>query len=405
MTIITTHSELMEVCRDIDEGGRFSMDLEFIPERTYDPELCLVQVATDRGAHIIDPLVLRELDPLWERIANPDILKVLHAAEQDLILMYSWSQLIPKNIFDTQIAAGFIGFGYPVGYGKLVQQTLGVQLTKTESFTDWMNRPLTKSQIEYALDDVHHLLPLYDKIMKKLKAMERVDWVDEECRRYTREGYYVKDRSNDFFRIKGANNLNRRSLAVLRELTDWRHLEASKTNKPLRTILQDGTLLEFARRPPKEMADLQRVRGFRPDQARVFGAGLMKAVSAGLAVPDSELPQWPQNRIPSKAELLIADVLFTMLKVICYQVDIAAELVATRSTLEALARAYIDEKLDESSLPIVKGWRYDLAGKQLIQFLLGADLQFSLTKGAEPIKMLVSHNETAKRPLPEVEKA
>lgn len=400
MTIITTKEALMEVCEEIDRAGRFSMDLEFIPERTYDPELCLVQVATDSSAHIIDPLVLRDLDPLWERVASPDILKVLHAAEQDLILVYSWSGLIPKNVFDTQIAAGFIGFGYPVGYGKLVQQVLGVQLTKTESFTDWMNRPLSKSQIEYALDDVHHLLPLYDKVMKKLASMKRVDWVEEECRRYAREAYYVKDRSNDFFRIKGANNLNRRSLAVLRELTDWRHLEAAKTNKPLRTILQDGTLLEFARRPPKEVSDLSRVRGIRPDQVRVYGAGLMKAIEAGMAVPDSDLPQWPQNRIPTKAELLIADVLFTMLKVTCYQVDIAAELVATRSTLEALSRAYVDDKLDESSLPIVKGWRYDLAGKQLIEFLLGADLNFSLTKGSEPIKMQVSHNGTASKTSP-----
>lgn len=400
MTIITTAEGLQEVCREIDEAQRFSMDLEFIPERTYDPELCLVQVATDTGAHIIDPLVLRQLDPLWERVANPQILKVLHAAEQDLILVYSWSGLIPKNVFDTQIAAGFIGFGYPVGYGKLVQQILGVQLTKTESFTDWMNRPLTKSQIEYALDDVHHLLPLYDKVMNKLKTMQRVDWVWEECQRYSREGYYVKDRTNDFFRIKGANNLNRRNLAVLRELTDWRHLEASKTNKPLRTILQDGTLLEFARRPPKEIADLSRVRGIRPDQVRVYGPGLIKAVATGLAIPDADLPQWPQNRIPSKAELLIADVLFTMLKVTCYEVDIAAELVATRSTLEALARAYVDDKLDESSLSIVKGWRYDLAGKPLIEFLLGADLKFSLTKGAEPIKMQVSHNENARKTSP-----
>ncbi len=387
MTIITRTPQLLELCEEIDAGGRFALDLEFIPERTYEAELCLVQVATDSDAFIIDPIALRDLGPIWERVADPNILTVLHAAEQDLDLAYGASDLLPTNVMDTQIAAGFVGFGYPVGYGKLLQQLLGITISKTESYTDWMNRPLSKSQVEYALDDVRHLLPMYDRLASMLSQLNRLDWVQEECRRYCDQGYYERDRSNDFFRIKGANSLNRRGLAVLRELSDWRHAEAYRLNRPLRSILPDAIMLEFARRPPRDLSDIQRIRGIRPDQVRQYGTGLMRAVAAGLVIADADCPRWPSAKVPSKRDMLTADILFTVLRVICFDLDIAPELVATRSILEALVRQHGEGALLESTLPILKGWRFDSAGKDLVLLLDGAVLSLQLCNEGHPVAM------------------
>lgn len=389
MTIVTKNPQLLEVCQKIDEAGRFALDLEFIPERTYAAELCLIQVATDHDAWIIDPLAVRDLKPIYERIADPKLLKVLHAADQDLEIVFNESGLVAQNIMDTQIAAGFIGFGYPIGYGKLLQQLIGISLSKSESYTDWTNRPLTPSQIEYAIDDVKHLLPMYDRIVAMLQERQRFDWVLEECKKYTQKTYYEKDRRNDFFRIKGANTLSRRGLAVLRELSDWRHDEAYRANRPLKSILQDGILLEFARRPPKDVSELQRIRGVRPDQLRQYGNGLLGAIRIGVDIPEGDLPRWPAARVPSKRDVLIADVLYTVLRVICFDLEIAPELVATRSVLEALVRQHNEGSLDESNLPVTKGWRHEMAGRSLIELLNGAELKLRFTDKEHPVKMQV----------------
>jgi ribonuclease D len=389
MTIVTKTNQLQEICQKLDAAGRFAMDLEFIPERTYAAELCLIQVATDQEAFIIDPLAVRDLNPIWERMADPKLLKVLHAADQDLDIVFHESGLVPENVMDTQVAAGFIGFGYPIGYGKLLQQLVGITLSKTESYTDWTNRPLTPSQIEYAIDDVKHILPMYDKIVQMLHERKRFDWVVEECKKYSQRSYYEKDRRNDFFRIKGANTLSRRGLAVLRELSDWRHEEAYRANRPLKSILQDGILLEFARRPPKNIADLQRIRGVRPDQLRQYGSGLLSAVQIGVDVPDDELPKWPTAKIPSKRDVLMADVLYTVLRVLCFDEEIAAELVSTRSILEALVRQHNEGLVEESKLPVLQGWRREMAGQELLDVLNGATLQMRFVGKDHPVELKV----------------
>jgi ribonuclease D len=385
MTIIVDNAELRKLCEEIDTSGRCAMDLEFIPERTYEPVLCLVQIATDHAAHIIDPLALPDLSMLWQRICDPRILVVLHAANQDLDLVYSMSGLIPQNIFDTQIGAGFGGFGYPIGYGKLLQQLLGVTIAKTESFTDWLGRPLTHSQIEYALEDVCHLLPMYDKLSTVLHEQGRFSWAQEECKRYVTAEKYERDRSQDYMRIKGASSLNRRGLAVLQALSDWRHKEAERLNKPTRSILSDNTIVELCRRPPQEVSDISRIRGIRPDQIRAMGTHLLKAIKIGMQIPEADLPSWPSSRIPPKREVLLADYLFAVLKVITYESDIATELVCTRDDLQALVKLHRESGLSkEHPLPLLNGWRWEMAGSKLGQLLDGAPLTVSIDNQADP---------------------
>ena len=264
MALITKEADLNQLCDKLAQCSRCGIDLEFVPERTYEPVLCLVQIATEDGAHLVDPLVLPNLS---RAVGCSPTAKtcwwILHAGNQDLDLIYSLCGNVPQNVFDTQIAAGFGGFGYPIGYGKLLNQLLGVSIAKTESYTDWTTRPLTPSQIEYATEDVLHLLPMYDKLCERLTESGRLEWVLEECRRLSNGDRYEKDKSLDFLRVKGASSLSRRGLAVLQALCDWRNAEARRVNRPTKSVVSDNTLLELARKPPRQIADIQRIRGVR----------------------------------------------------------------------------------------------------------------------------------------------
>lgn len=390
MTTICSEPELDALCKEIDAGKRFAIDLEFIPERTYEPELCLVQVATDVDSYIIDPFILPNLGELWRRAADPEILTVLHAGDQDLDLVFQRSGLVPQNISDTQIAAGFIGFGYPVGYGKLLAQLLDISISKTESFTDWTNRPLSESQVQYALDDVRHLLALHDTLMKRLDSLGRRRWVEDECRRYADTSYYEKDRGRDFLRIKGASGLGRRGLAVLKALSDWRHREAAHSNRPLKSILPDNILIEFAKHPPKKIQDIQKIRGVRPDQLKHYGNHVLNAAESALKLPETEWPSWPQGRIPTRREVMTADVLFCLMKVIIYDLELAPELVATRSNMETLVRLHNEGSLDKSKLPLIHGWRWELVGQKLAQVLDGSTCTLKLSSRETPIDLQVN---------------
>lgn len=393
--IVTTQDELEKICKDIDSCGRFAIDLEFIPERTYSPVLCLAQVATDRSAHIIDPQEVEDLNELWQRVADPNILVVIHAASQDLELINNLSGLIPQNIFDTQIAAGFAGLGYSVGYGKLLNQLLGVSISKTESFTDWCNRPLTESQIEYAIDDVRHLLPMYDKLTEKLKRIGRLSWAEEECYKYSDEESYAVETGREFLRVKGATGLNRRGLAVLQALCEWRNETGKRLNRPPRALMADNLLLELSRRPPKTVDEIGRIRGVRTDQVKGFGTRIMQAIERGLTVPETECPSWPQSRIPAKKDVLLADVLFAVLKVIAYEEDLATELIVTRDELQSLVRQHRENKLKNSENPLLHGWRYELAGRRILELLNGSSLEIHFTSDIDAPILLNFNANTA----------
>jgi ribonuclease D len=384
MAIVTRIDELNEICREIDQLGRLAIDLEFIPERTYAPILCLVQVATDRNSYLIDPLAISDLDILWQRVCDPTILVVLHAANQDLDIINALSSRVPKNVVDTQIFAGFAGLGYPLGYGKLLNQLLNITIDKTESFTDWLTRPLTDAQITYATEDVCHLLPMYDCLKTKLTELGRLTWALEECNRYVDAARYEKDHSQDFLRIKGSSSLSRRGLAVLSALCDWRTSQAKRSNRPIRSVLSDNTLIELCRRPPRQLSEIQRVRSIRADQVRSFGDQVLQAVEKGMAIPEAQLPTWPLSRTPARRDVLIADMLFAILKVLTYEADLAAELLGTRDDVQAFVKIFGDGAQDKATLPLFHGWRWEMAGKHLSAALNGRPVTVTLNKRGDP---------------------
>lgn len=370
--LVTAPDELLELCRHIDRAGMAAFDFEFIPERTYFPILCLVQVYVEETAYLVDPFAVKDLTPLFERIADDKVKCIFHAGSQDLELVHSLSGLVPKNIFDTQIGAGFAGFGYSAGYRRLLSDILSVQIEKTESFSDWQSRPLTAAQIEYAVNDVLHLIPLHKKIVGRLEQQGRLDWVEEECKSYEEADYYDRDRTRDYMRVRGASSLHSRGLAVLRELWVWRDGEARRINKPPRVVLSDNVMVEIARKPARTVDELKGMRGIRPDQPRIHGKAILAAIDRARSLPDRDLPSWPQGKVPTKSEILTGDFLYVILKYLANDIGLAPEHICTRDELQLVVRLHKEDKLKSASdLKIAGGWRYDAVGKHLIELLSG----------------------------------
>lgn len=399
--LIKDPAKLQEVVALIKEARVFGLDLEFIPERTYYPIICLVQIAVKDKVFLVDPIELKDLQVLWETVADPTIVKVLHAAAQDLMIIFQRSGLIPQNIFDTQIAAGFLGLGYPAGYGKLLAALFDLNLSKTESFTDWQARPLSRSQIEYAVDDALHLIPLYERLQSQLKERKRLEWVVEECKLYEQTSYYVKESGREFLRVKGAQGLNRRKLAVLQSVCLWRDAEAKRIDRPARSVINDNIMLELAKKPPHSVEDIQRIRGIRADQIAGWGRKVMKVIEDAAQIADKDCPQWPSGRAPSKADVMIADVLYTVLKIRALDLEIAPELIATRDELQGLvkigkddgkARGETQSELEEDhDNALTVGWRRELAGNELLSVLRGAPVTVTVSdSNTRPIAISIS---------------
>jgi ribonuclease D len=398
--LIFEAGELDAVLAQIDESKEFGLDLEFIPERTYYPIICLVQINVQEKVYLVDPIKLKDLDLLWQRVADPSIVKVIHAASQDLSIIFQRSNLIPQNIFDTQIAAGFLGLGHPAGYGKLLSSLFDITLSKTESFTDWQARPLSQSQIDYAIDDALHLLPLYHRIKSELLERKRFEWVIEECRLYEEPSYYIKESGREFLRVKGAQGLHRRKLGVLQALCLWRDQEAKRKDKPARSVLNDNILLELARKPPEDLSDIQRIRGVRPDQLQGWGKHIIRVVEEAKLLSETDLPHWPAGRAPSKSDVLIADVLYMVLKLGSQDLAIAPELISTREELQSFVRlgkarltnvhSDVEPEAEESDHPLLNGWRFELVGSQLLKILDGAKISLTVATNSEtPVKLSV----------------
>ncbi len=381
---IVDQQNLAAVCNEIESLGRFALDLEFIPEKTFKPVLALLQIATDRSVYIIDPLSNLQLNELWQKVADERIIKVLHAAKEDLNIIRELSNLVPSNIFDTQVAAGFIGQGYPAGYKKLLDQILNIQINKSESFTDWLFRPLSNLQLEYAFEDVCHLLPLADRLMELLKQNHRLEWVLDEC-----ASFFAQEASNDakdyvFTKIKGARGLPRQKLAVLKALCDLRLEEAKQTNRPLKAILSDITLLELSKKVPGKIESFEEIRGINIEQARRYGKKIISAIEKAVALPQSDWPSWPAAQMISENEALAGDTLYAILKIEAYGLQVAPELLATRNEVQKLITYFKRDCHGEKDLSILKGWRHQLVGQKILSVLEGRNVQIKLDLKMDP---------------------
>lgn len=371
---VTDQQGLESLCHTLRQSPRLALDTEFVGEDTFTPRLELIQVATDTTAAVIDfPAVQASgsLDVFWELICEAKIEKIFHAGRQDLDLFATHAGQIPKPFFDTQIAAAMVGYGAQIAYANLVQRLLGTRLAKAHTFTNWSARPLSDGQIAYALEDVEFLLSIHTHLQDRLRTLGRLEWVGEEFARLeTAVGEKSREPQERYQRIRGWDTLKPKGAAVLRELAAWREAEARRRNVPRGRVMRDEVLLQLARHPPKSVNDLRGLRGVHSSEVDRHGSQLLAAITSALALPPSAWPEVPSERKPDPESTGIVELLQAVLKARSAEEGIAPTMLATSADLQIL----VETKQNRTALdvPILRGWRRQLAGDLLLQVLDGA---------------------------------
>lgn len=379
---VTRQHQLDELCAHARACRRVGLDVEFIREHTYRPQIALVQVAVDGECALVDPLGELDLTPLEALVPDPHITKVLHAGTQDLEIFYLRTGAAPRAIFDTQVAAAMLGLGQQVSYGGLVERVLGVSLRKGEAFTNWLQRPLTPAQEQYALSDVQHLLPMHDRMQEQLALLGRGEWLREELTRFEQVELYVPDPRTLYLRVKRCGTLDPRALAVLRELAAWREEEARREDRPRRRILGDEQLVELARRAPRTAEQLAALRGLGPRVAREHGRALLAAVHQGLAVEDAACPRMERGPRLEPDDQLVVSFLDACLKHLCARMGIDPSMITGAAGLQQLVHDLRRGRLDAERHELLSGWRGDQIGRHLLDVLQGRRaLRFDPTRG------------------------
>jgi ribonuclease D len=360
-------SVVKELAEQARRDGRFGLDTEFVSERRYRPLLCLVQIVVGDRIEILDPLGDLDATPLAELLADPAIEVVLHAGRQDVaILKRSWSTEI-TNIYDTQVAAGFAGYGAQSGYDSLVRSLLGVSAKGAEGFSRWDRRPLTQEQIVYARADVEHLLPMADALQERLRQSGRLEWAREECRALERA---TDERSPEeaFARLPRVRRLGKRQRAVALHLVDWRQRLAQEVDRPASSVLPDHVLVEVARRQPDSRRGLEEVRGMPGQTFQRWHRELLEAVERGREAPDApELPDVEQGDSGDAPLVALGQALVRQRAI---EAKVAVDLVSTQSDIAAVVGS-LRRKNGLPDVRTLQGWRRELVGDELVKLLGG----------------------------------
>ncbi len=367
MTLITTTEELAAVCRRLAQHPFVTVDTEFLRETTFWPKLCVLQLASDEEAVVVDALAPDiDLIPFLDLMANPDVVKVFHAARQDLEIIWKMSGRLPHPLFDTQVAAMVCGFGDQVSYSELAQTLCRVTIDKSSRFTDWARRPLTSAQVTYALADVTHLRDIYRVLVKQLEASRRTGWLADEMRTLLSPATYEQhpDQAWERFRSKLRKP---RDLAVMMELAAWREAEAQTRDVPRSRILKDDAMIEVATaapRTPDALGDLRAVpRGM--DKSRL-GPEMLAAVERGLARDPKTLPRLDRERRSNGGgNGATVELLKVLLRQVADAHGVAAKLIANVDDLEAIAAS------DTAAVPALDGWRRTMFGAKALDLKNG----------------------------------
>lgn len=365
--VITQPEELERVCDALSRADYITVDTEFMRESTYWPKLCLIQVASRDVEALIDPLAVGDLDaqkaflaPFFRLMADESLIKVFHSGRQDIEIIHNLAGLIPKPVFDTQVAAMVCGFGESVGYVALVNKLCKTRLDKSSRFTDWSRRPLSRNQLDYALADVTHLRDVYDKLRAQLHDTGREPWLAEEMAELTDPANYRVQPEQAWQRMK-LRVRNRKQLAVVMEVAAWREQTAQRQDQPRQRILKDDAINDMAMQAPRTTEDLSRLRTISEGFARsARGQEILAAVARGLERDPSEVPEVKRGEpMPAQAQA-VAELLRVLLKAVAARHHVAPRLIATSEDLDRIA---VDSEADVHAL---HGWRRELFGEQAL---------------------------------------
>ncbi len=377
---VKSDSELAKLCESLGSAKRIGFDTEFVSEYSYRSELCLIQVAASNSSQgeapdslaVIDPQAV-DVTPFWDLIASGDHQTIVHAGREELIFCLRSVRKAPANLMDVQLAAGFIGRGYPSGYGNLVAEILGRSSGKGETRTDWRRRPLSEHQLEYALDDVRHLLALQERLSDRLERLDRRAWLDQEMKLWS-NGIQESLDQESWRKMSGAASLRRRELGLLRELWLWRESEAERANQPVRRVMRDDLLVELARRKTEDPKRIQAVRGFERRNYKQLIPAISRVIRNGLQLPDNKMPRpLPKREKENSQRSVVVQLLGTALAAICRDAQIAPNLVGTASDVRDLVAEHFKERKTNNGQPpaLTSGWRAEVVGEKLRDVLTG----------------------------------
>ena len=369
-TLITSSAQLEELIEHIRSLGRFAFDTEFVSEECFEPVLCLVQVATSDRLAAIDTMVLRDFGPFWDVVNDPDVEVVMHAAGEDLRICKFQTGRVPESVFDVQIAAGLVGFGYPLSLGNVVGQILQTTVFGGETRTDWRRRPLSPSQLRYAMDDVRYLLPVADRLRARLEELGRAAWADAEFAAF-RSTVVNRDDEERWRRLSGLHQLNRRGLEVARRLFEWRLDDARRQNRPMRQVLRDDLLVAIAKRQPTTRAEIEALREFNRPHLLSKSQEILAAVRDALAVPPDQLPEAADRHEDGPGLTMIVNLLAAAMANSCAQSKVASALFGTTGDLKDLVRWHIQGRAQDHRPSLACGWRGEVCGEILLDVLAG----------------------------------
>src|SRR5580658_8631805 len=360
-TVITDTDALTALCHRLASEEFVTVDTEFMRERTYYPELCLVQLAGETEVAVVDTVSDRiDLSPLGDLLANPAVTKVFHAARQDVEIFVHRFGAVPTPMFDTQVAAMVAGFGDQVGYDSLVSGLTGGSIDKAHRFSDWAARPLSAAQMTYAAADVTWLRLVYHRLRARLEQEGRMAWVAEEMAILNNPNTYRNDPETAWERLKLRGN-NRRFLALVRTLAAWREQEAQRINIPRQRLLKDETLMEIAAIAPTDPEALGRARGISRGFAEGrTGASLLEAVAPVIALPEAGLAPAPKQRETARPSAALVQLLKVLLAARCEENQVAPKLIASSDDIDRIASE------DEPDVPALHGWRRAMFGNDAI---------------------------------------
>lgn len=365
--MIVTTQDLEAACKTLAKSEFITIDTEFLRETTFWPELCLVQMASPDLEVIVDPLADGiDLAPLFELMANTDVIKVFHAARQDIEIIFHLGNLIPQPIFDTQVAAMVCGFGDSVSYDQLVQKIKNIHIDKSSRFTDWSRRPLTEKQLDYALADVTHLRDVYLKLKAELEREGRATWLAEEMAVLEARSTYDLHPDDAWQRLK-MRLKKPQELMVMKNVAAWREREARARNVPRSRVLKDDAIFEIAQQQPKDSEALGRLRTIPKGWERSSaGTAIIDAVNAALAIPKADWPQLQrQNHMPEGSASAV-ELLKVLLRLTCEKHGVAAKMIANTDDLEKIA-----VEGENADVQAMHGWRRDLFGNAALKLING----------------------------------
>lgn len=365
MLYIENQTSLEDFVKRAEKSKILAIDTEFLRDRTYYPMLCLMQMSTESEVVIIDPFAIEDLSVIVPLLLDEGIVKLFHAGRQDLEIILRETGVLPKNIFDTQIAAALLGHSHQIGFAAAVHTFLGETIKKTDSFTDWSRRPLAESQLNYAADDVIYLPQLYSIMRDLLEERNRLSWLKNDFAELEDPANYVVDPYERFRHLKRGNQLLGRQLACARELAAWREIQAQKRDIPRRWLLTDEQIVEVCKRDPRTIDDLFMVRGIREHLSVRDARQVIDLFNKVYKMPKSEWPEpeQPSKNLPNVDSAL--DLMEAIVRVRAKENDIAMQTLATRSELSKLARGQY------RGVELLKGWRRRLVGDELLELLNG----------------------------------